>query len=147
VIVTDALPPNMKCVSADTPQGTWWEANGVVTFRLGLLEAVYLKLHVTVIPTAPGQATNVAKIRGNEREQNLMASNTDLPSWMMIYADPGQEGGDLLSGSAQHAIEHVIRLGFGSEHISAGRPTRPVVATERTNSRRLKPPWLSSEGF
>src|SRR5262249_29863116 len=70
-IVTDTLPPGVKFVSANTPQGTWSEADGVVTFHLGLLEEVFLQLTVTVVPQSPGPIVNNVRIRNNEREQNL----------------------------------------------------------------------------
>jgi hypothetical protein len=71
VTVTDVLPPGVNFVSADTPQGTWTEDAGVVTFHLGALEDVFLQLTVTVTPTQPGSITNTVRLRGNESEQSI----------------------------------------------------------------------------
>jgi uncharacterized repeat protein (TIGR01451 family) len=78
VTVTDVLPPNAKFVSADTPQGTWSEDNGVVTFHLGLLQEVLLQLTVVVEPLQPGQITNNIQIRGNESEVSLSNNSSSL---------------------------------------------------------------------
>jgi uncharacterized repeat protein (TIGR01451 family) len=78
VVVTDVLPAGVKFVSAETPQGTWSEANGVVSFHLGLVQEVFLPLKVTVIPMQPGQLINLVQIRGKEREQNLANNSSTL---------------------------------------------------------------------
>jgi uncharacterized repeat protein (TIGR01451 family) len=78
VVVTDVLPPGVQFVSADTPQGTWAEADGVVTFHLGALQDVFLQLTVSVIPSQPGSITNIVRIRGNESDQNLNNNSASL---------------------------------------------------------------------
>ena len=78
VTVTDVLPPGVTFVSAETPQGTWTEADGVVTFHLGALEEVFVQLSVTVTPTQPGSITNTVRVRGNESEQSLGNNSASL---------------------------------------------------------------------
>ena len=82
VIVRDVLPEDATFVSAHTPQGTWSEAEGVVTFNLGAFEDTALELRVTVLPTAPGELSNTVKVRGDERDPNLRnnASSIDVPA-------------------------------------------------------------------
>jgi uncharacterized repeat protein (TIGR01451 family) len=77
VVVTDVLPTGVQFVSAETPQGTWTEANGVVTFHLGALQDT-LQLTITVTPTQPGPLVNFVRIRGNESEQNLNNNTASL---------------------------------------------------------------------
>jgi uncharacterized repeat protein (TIGR01451 family) len=78
VTVTDVLSPNVTFVSADTPQGTWSEDSGVVTFHLGLLQDTVLQLTVVVEPLQPGQITNNVQIRGNESDVNLNNNSSSL---------------------------------------------------------------------
>jgi uncharacterized repeat protein (TIGR01451 family) len=78
VTVTHVLPANVKFVTAESPQGTWSESNGVVTFHLGLLEGVMIELTVTVTPVKPGPAVSTVRVRGNEREQNLNNNTSTL---------------------------------------------------------------------
>jgi uncharacterized repeat protein (TIGR01451 family) len=78
ITLTDTLPAGMQFVSASSPQGTWSEANGVVTFHLGLLQDVYLEVTVTARTLVPGLHVNAVLIRGNEREQNLNNNSSSL---------------------------------------------------------------------
>src|SRR5262249_33214737 len=88
VTVTDTLPQGVNFVSADTPQGTWSIANGVVTFHLGLLEEASLQLTVTVMPTQPGQIANTVRIRANEQEQSVSNNSSTVTSTVQGAALP-----------------------------------------------------------
>jgi uncharacterized repeat protein (TIGR01451 family) len=86
VTVTDVLPPGVKFISADTPQGTWSEDSGVVTFHLGLLQEVLLQLTVVVEPLQPGQISNTVDIRGDVSEVNTSDNRSTLT--LTVQGDP-----------------------------------------------------------
>jgi uncharacterized repeat protein (TIGR01451 family) len=106
VIVTDVLPPGVKFVSANTPQGTWTEGNGVVTFHLGAMQEVFIQLTVTVTPTQPGSITNVVRIRGNESEQSI--SNNSASLALQVQGNPVTANAQSV-GAAPRAIFFALR--------------------------------------
>lgn len=67
VTVTDALPPGLTFVSAQSSQGTVAESNGVVTASLGKLAPGSLAtLTVVTRPTGAGLLANTASVSANE---------------------------------------------------------------------------------
>jgi uncharacterized repeat protein (TIGR01451 family) len=72
VRVTDALPPSVNFVSADSSQGTISQGGGVVTGNLGSLAGgASATVTIRVIPTALGRITNAATVTRNEADADV----------------------------------------------------------------------------
>jgi len=69
VVVTNRLPPGVQFVTAESTQGTWAYADGMVTFHLGhVISASISEMKITVVPTQAGTITNLATVRLNGPE-------------------------------------------------------------------------------
>jgi uncharacterized repeat protein (TIGR01451 family) len=67
VVVTDALPVGMNLVSVSASQGSYSNANGVITFNLGELNSgANAMASILVSPAIAGVASNAVNVSANE---------------------------------------------------------------------------------
>jgi uncharacterized repeat protein (TIGR01451 family) len=80
VVLTDTLGTNLGFVSATTPQGTFSQSGGVVTFNLGTLApGATATLTVTAQATEDGSTTDSATVSASSSDPNS-SNNTDTAS-------------------------------------------------------------------
>src|SRR5206468_2510569 len=69
VVVTNQLPPGVRFITAQSTQGTWTYADGIVTFHLGhVISASLTEMKIIIVPTQTGMITNSALVRANGPE-------------------------------------------------------------------------------
>lgn len=154
VVVTDALPPQLKFVSAETAQGSWSEAAGVVTFKVGHVpNGSATRLAVTVRPVFPGTITNEARLRSFNSEVSLennlssVVTVVDGPAQPILEIKPLANGqvriqvlGELNRNYALQVSTNLVDWKTWTNFVSAGGATQfvePETATTRQRFYRV----------
>ncbi|MBI3417306.1 MAG: DUF11 domain-containing protein [Verrucomicrobia bacterium] len=89
VVLTDQLPPGVDFVSAESTQGTWQYAEGVVRFYIGhVMSASVTDLHIIVTPTQPGAITNIAVVHTSGPEVSLLNDTVNIVTTVTGSARP-----------------------------------------------------------